>query len=98
MSAVAGGVNRLTLKWGTAKGWELHTEEAVEALKKWADFGVCMSAMAQRDTPEQQEALLAAIDHMDEIYLDWDDKQVSREEAKEYVRNYHAKPAREAQP
>lgn len=79
--------NRLTLKWGTVKGWELHTDEAVAALKKWHDFGVPLSAMEQRDTPEQQEALLAAIDHMDEIYLDWDGKYVSREEAKEYVRN-----------
>ena len=87
-----GGVNRLTLKWGTAKGWELHSEAAVAALQKWADFGVSMSAMAHRDTPEQKEALLAAIDHMDEIYLDWDDKYVTREEAKEYVRNY-GKPA-----
>lgn len=85
---VEGKPNRLTLKWGSVKAWELHTDAAVEALQKWADFGVSMSAMAQRDTPEQQEALLAAIDTMDEIYLDWDDKYVSREEAKEYVRSY----------
>lgn len=78
---MSGHKNSLTLKWGTVKGWELHTPEAVAALQKWADFGV-------DDTPEQVEALLAAIDHMDEIYLDWDGKYVSREEAKEYVRSY----------
>ena len=80
--------NILTLKWGTVKGWDLDTDEAVAALQKWADGGVSMSAMAQKDTEAQKEALIAAIDHMDEIWLDWDDKQVSREEAKEYVRSY----------
>ena len=84
----ANAKNSLTLKWGTVKGWDLHSEEAVAALQKWADFGVSASAMAHDDTPEQVEALLAAIDHMDEIYLDWDGKYVSREEAKEYVRSY----------
>lgn len=81
-------MNSLTLKWGTVKGWKLETSEAKAALQKWADGGVSMSAMMQRDTPEQQQALLDAIDFMDEIYLDWEEKQVSREEAKEYVRNY----------
>ena len=88
----AGKINRLTLKWGSAKGWSLATDEAKAALQKWADFGVSMSAMAQRDTPEQREAVLAAIDFMDEIYLDWEDKRVSCEEAKEYVRSYGSKP------
>lgn len=81
-------MNRLTLKWGTVKGWELETDDAKAALQKWADGGVSMSAMAQRDTPEQRDALLAAIDHMDEIYLDWDDKTVDREGAKAYLRDY----------
>lgn len=90
-------MNRLTLKWGTVKGYDLETDEAVAALQKWADHGVAMSAMAQKDTPEQQQALLDAIDHMDEIWLDWEGKQVTREEAKEYVRNYGKPAAREVQ-
>jgi hypothetical protein len=80
--------NTLLLKWGTVKGWELHTDEAIDALQKWADFGVCPSAMLQRDTPEQQQALLEAIDFMDEIVLDWTGEKVSREEAKKYVLEY----------
>lgn len=84
-------MNSLTLKWGTVKGWKLETEGAASALQKWKDFGTCGSAMMQKDTPEQQQALLDAIDHMDEIWLDWEDKNVSREEAKEYVRNYGKK-------
>lgn len=80
--------NHLTLKWGTVKGWKLETPEAKAALQKWADGGVPISAMLQHDTPEQKEALIKAIDFMDEIWLDWEGKTVSREEAKEYVRNY----------
>lgn len=81
-------MNKLTLKWGSVKAWDLESPEAVAALKRWADFGVSASAMCQHDTPEQKQALIEAIDHMDEIYLDWDGKYVSRDEAKEYVRNY----------
>jgi hypothetical protein len=81
-------MNSLTLKWGTVKGWDLETEEAKAALQKWAQGGVSMSAMAQRDSPEQRQALLDAIDFMDEIWLDWEGKKVSREEAKDYVLNY----------
>ena len=81
-------MNILRLKWGTVKGWDLESDEAKAALQKWGDFGVSVSAMAQHDSPEQKQALLDAIDVMDEIWLDWDGKKVSREEAKEYVRTY----------
>lgn len=84
-------MNRLTLKWGTVKGWKLETDEAKAALQKWADGGVSLSAAMQQDTPEQKQALLDAIDTMDEIWLDWEGKRVSREEAKEYVRHYREK-------
>lgn len=47
-----------------------------------------MSAAMQIDSPDQKQALLNAIDHMDEIWLDWEGKKVSQEEAKEYVRTY----------
>ena len=84
-------MNSLTLTWGTVKGWDLETEEAKKALQKWADYGVCASAMFQKDTPEQKQALLDAIDFMDEIWLDWEGEKVSREEAKEYILNYGKK-------
>lgn len=84
-------MNSLTLKWGTVKGWKLETEAAKAALQKWADGGVSMSAMAQNDSPDQKQAILDAIDHMDEIYLDWEGKNVSREQAKSYILNYGKK-------
>jgi len=80
--------NVLVLKWGTVKSWSLATDDAIAALQKWADYGVSPSALSQEDTPEQKQALLDAIDYMDEIILDWDGKQVTKEEAKKYIRNY----------
>ena len=81
--------NMLRLKWGTVKGWDLQTDEAVEALQRWHSFGVPLSAAAgHSDNPEQQQALFDLIDLMDEIHLDWDGVAVSREDAKAYLRNY----------
>lgn len=81
-------MNTLILKWGTVKGWSLEDETAKSALQRWANYGVSASAVAQKDTPEQKQALLEAIDHMDEIYFDWEDKLISKEEAKSYILNY----------
>ncbi len=45
--------------------------------------------MAQNDTPEQKEIICQLIDLVPgEIFLDWDNKDVSKEEAKKYVLNY----------
>jgi hypothetical protein len=81
-------MNRLTLKWGTIKGWDVETNEAKAAILKWQNYGTSLSAACQHDTPAQKQAILDAIDLMDEIWLDWENKQVSHEEAKNYVRNY----------
>ena len=44
----------------------------------------------QKDTTRQKEIICELIDEgdFDEVYLDWDDKYISKEEAKEYVLNY----------
>jgi hypothetical protein len=80
--------NVLFLKWGTVEGWDLETDDAKKAVQKWADGGVSMSAALQEDTPDQKQALIDAIDYMDEIWNDWEGVQMSKSEAKEYVRNY----------
>lgn len=80
--------NKLTLKWGTLKGWDVKTPEAVALLKAYHDEPVSYSVMMQRDTPKQKETLINLIDLCDEIWLDWEGKQVSRDEAKEYLRTY----------
>ena len=79
----------LSLKWGTLKGWKLTSEKGKELLKKYHEIGSSFSAMAQRDTPEQKSIICEMIDTIPgDIYLEWDDRYVSHEEAKKYVMEY----------
>lgn len=80
----------LTLKWGTLKAWNLHSEKGRELLKRYFELGASDSAMCQHDTPEQKELICQMIDECNAptIYLDWDDKDVSKDEAKKYVMEY----------
>ena len=82
--------NHLTLKWGTLKSWDFEgNEEACKLLKRYNEIGSSLSAMLQKDTPEQKEIICNLIDLVSgEIYLDWEDEYVSKEKAKEYVMNY----------
>lgn len=82
--------NYLTLKWGTLKSWDFKgNEEAIALLKKYENLGSSFSAMQQRDTPEQKEIICKLIDMVPgDILLEWDNKYVSREEAKKYVMEY----------
>ncbi len=83
----------LSLKWGTLKSWDIHSEKGMALLKRYCQLGASMSGMAQQDTPEQVEIICQLIDGCaGDIYLDWDGKYVSKEKAKEYVRNYGKKP------
>ena len=86
--------NYLTLKWGTLKSWDFtHSEKGQELLREYAQIGSYFSAMTQRDTPRQKEIICELIDLCDgdTIYLDWDGKDVSKQEAKDYVLNYGKK-------
>jgi hypothetical protein len=83
----------ITLKWGTLKAWKLTSEKGKELFGKYVDIGASMSAMTQHDTTEQKELICEMIDLVPgEIYLDWDDKYVSKQEAKNYVMEYGRKP------
>lgn len=82
-------VDSLSLKWGTLKSWDIHSEAGIALLRRYHEIGCSYSAMAQRDTPEQKEIICQLIDGCEgDIYLDWDGEYVSKEKAKEYVRNY----------
>lgn len=79
----------LLLKWGTLKGWNIQSEAALAAAKRYAEGGVSMSAMAQQDTPEQKQALCDLIDAIDgPITNDWSGETMSKDEAKAYVLEY----------
>ena len=82
--------NHLTLKWGTLKSWNFKgIKEAEPLLKRYSEIGLSFSAMAQRDTTEQKEIICKLIDLIPgDIFLDWDGKYVSHDEAKKYVMEY----------
>jgi hypothetical protein len=82
-------VDSITLKWGTLKGWDIQTDKGMQLLERYVELGASYGAAQRRDTPEQKEIICQLIDCCaGDIYLDWDGKYVSKEEAKEYVRNY----------
>jgi len=85
--------NYLTLKWGTLKSWNFTgNEEATKLLERYFKIGSSWSAMKHRDTPEQKDIICKLIDLTPgEICLEWDDRYVSQEEAKKYVRSYNDK-------
>jgi hypothetical protein len=82
-------IDSISLKWGTLKSWKIHSEAGMALLRRYVEIGSSLGAMQQRDTPEQKEIICQLIDCCaGEIYLDWDGVYVSKEKAKEYVRNY----------
>jgi len=81
----------LGLKWGTLKSWDLTNENqtAKDLLWRYEEIGSSISAMMQHDTPEQKEILCQLIDAVQgDIYLYWDRKIVSKDEAKKYIHEY----------
>ena len=80
----------LLLKWGTLKGWRLLTDASRAAAQKYADAGDMFgSAMLQRDTDAQKQALCELIDAIDgPITNDWSGEDMTKDEAKRYVMEY----------
>lgn len=79
----------IVLKWGTLKAWDLRKQESRDICKRYVECGAQFSAMAQRDTPEQKQILCELIlQHDGTIYLDWDGKFVTKEEAIAYIEGY----------
>lgn len=82
----------LLLKWGTLKGWELHSKEALELISEYLEIGASMSVIMQKDTPRQKEIILKLIEVVDgDIQNDWDGNHYTKQEAVEYIINYGKK-------
>ena len=84
-------MEHIDLKWGTLKGWSNLSEPSVKLLQRYVDLGYCMSAAAQRDTPEQKSILYELLRQLDgTIINDWESKEMSVDEAIKYIENYRA--------
>ena len=85
---------KLLLKWGTIKGWDGAKEGTPfrDALERYHKGPVAMGAMAQRDTPEQKQAICDAIDAViaagGVVENDWSGETMTAEQAKAYVMEY----------
>lgn len=80
----------LTLKWGTLKAYDFHSEKAKELLKEYGELRMSWGAAQQHDTPRQKEIICELIDEGNFKYVwnDWDDKKMTKAEAKKYVMEY----------
>lgn len=82
----------MTLKWGTLKAWTIKSEKARKVAEEVDTRGLTwsMSAAAQDMTDAHKQAVCDLIDALDcdTIRLDWEGKDVSKEEAKKYVMEY----------
>ena len=81
----------LTLKWGTLKGWNFDEDgPAMARLSEYAEMGMSLGAATQHDSPEQVEKICEIIDALDAptVTNSWEGTDMSKEEAKQYVRNY----------
>jgi len=80
----------LTLKWGTLKAWSLQTDKSKEILERYLELRTSFGVMTRHDSSEQQMLICELIDAVDcdTIYLSWDDIDVSKDEAKKYIREY----------
>ena len=82
----------LTLKWGTIKGWSGLTDRSVKIMERFFADGVSMSCAMDHPDEERKKILCELIDQLDgTIYLDWDGKHPTKEEAKKYVMEYGQK-------
>jgi hypothetical protein len=85
--------DELSLKWGTWKSMKLNSDAARLAYDKYKvlpDGEIEIGKFRTGETLEQREALCELIDAVDceKIYLSWDGKYVSKEDAKRYVMGY----------
>jgi len=80
----------LALKWGTIKRYSNLSEKSQEIVKRfYAAEGVPMSAMLDRPDKDRKAILCELIDQIDgDIYNDWDGKDMTKDEAKNYVQTY----------
>jgi hypothetical protein len=83
-------VESLSLKWGTVKGWDGLSEKSQEIMRRFFADGMPLSCAADKPDDARRAILCELIDQLDceTIYLDWDNKNVSKDEAKAYVMEY----------
>jgi hypothetical protein len=79
----------ISLKWGGVKGWSNLTDASRELLQSYFADGVPLSAMTDNPNAKRKAILCELIDQFTgEIWDDWNERKMSKEEAKTYINEY----------
>jgi hypothetical protein len=79
----------VTLKWGTIKSYKIKDPDTFKLVEEFFSDGMSLSAAADKPNDSRKTILCQIIERIGEpVYLDWDAKYVSVEEAKKYVMEY----------
>lgn len=79
----------LILKWGTIKGWENLTEKSMKIIQLYFSDGFPASCATDHPDENRKHLLCDLIDQLEgKIYLSWDGKYVTKDEAKKYIIEY----------
>jgi len=85
------GEDYILLKWGSLKGWDLHSAKGKNLSDDYINNGRSMSAMLQKDNPRQKEIILEMIEECNgTIQNDWDGNFYTKEQARDYITSYSA--------
>ena len=85
------GDDYILLKWGSLKGWDLHSAKGKNLSDDYINNGRSMSAMLQKDNPRQKEIILEMIEECNgTIQNDWDGNFYTKEQARDYITSYSA--------
>lgn len=81
------GDDYILLKWGSLKGWELHSEKGKKLSDEYIALGRSMSAMSQEDNPRQKQIIIEMIDECNgSIQSDWSGEYFTKQSAKDYLK------------
>lgn len=83
------GKDYILLKWGTLKGWDLHSKKGKKLSDEYISLGRSMGAMSQKDTERQRDIILEMVDECDgSIQSDWSGEYFTKKAAKSYILDY----------
>ena len=83
------GDDYILLKWGSLKGWELHSAKGKNLSDDYINNGRSMSAMLQKDNAHQKELILEMIEECNgTIQNDWDGSYYTKQQARDYITSY----------
>ena len=85
---------KLSLKWGTLKEWNFDSSEKARTLfKEYDNINYSLGKEKLNDTPRQKRIICELIDLCEDdfIYLEFNEKNVSKKEAKKYIIEYKDK-------